>query len=312
MVSKRNPKQLASNTLFIIVILIFLSPYTIAEETFEQSAIKNNIAISRWLDEMAEEIDLFIVGKKITDRKNETTVKLDNTTYIEERKKSNNTTGLNVNLQLPNLEGYWQLKFSSYDESEQKRGIQKGPLRKTPQQRNYGASLGVIRALGKINTSFTPRLNFGSPIKITHSLSFDTTIDNTTYQLHPKLEFYANHDKGTGIYNAFNINIPLSKYYALSFINSSEYEDKIHTYTVTNGFSVGQSLNEKTSLAYSLIFTSNNRERYHMEDYTYAITWSQVLYKRILDYQVTPYLVFPRTKGYNAVPGLIVAVSLIF
>ncbi len=79
-----------------------------ADKSLLESALQNNIAISRWLDEVANEIDLFIVGKKITDRKNDTHIKIDNSSYIEERKKFNNTTSFNLNLRLPNLEDYLQ------------------------------------------------------------------------------------------------------------------------------------------------------------------------------------------------------------
>lgn len=275
-----------------------------ADKSLLESALQNNIAISRWLDEVANEIDLFIVGKKITDRKNDTHIKIDNSSYIEERKKFNNTTSFNLNLRLPNLEDYWQLKFTSYDEGEDRRGLQNGPLRKSPREKNYGASVGFFRELGKIQTSFQPRVDLGSRLKISHSLGFSSHINYTKFEFVPKFEFYAGPTKGAGIYQSYNFNIPLNATLVLSLINNGNYEDKAHYFSTANGVALAKGVSDTSSITYSLIFGSNNRSNYHLEDYTLASSWSHVLYKKILDYQVTPYLNFPRSKNFAITPGM--------
>lgn len=305
-------KMMIKKIILFFNIGFILSPHMSLAQSLTDKAISNNLAISRWLDEMATELDLFLVGKRVTDRKNETNIKIDNSTYIEEHKQLNNTTSFNLNLRLPNWEDYWQLKFTSYDESEERRGIQRGPLRKTPRERNYGASVGFFRQLGDVATSFQPRIDLGSRLKVSHSLGFDTKIDQKTYELVPKLEFYAKAEQGTGIYHSFNINIPLNEIFAISFINNAEYEDKKHNFTVANGFAVAHGITERSSFAYSLIFGSNNRENYHLEDYTLSVTWSHVVYKKILDYQIIPYLGFPRTRSFKATPGITFNVGLMF
>lgn len=283
-----------------------------AEESLEQKAIQKNKDISEWFDETAEDLDVYLIGKKVTRRINETNLKIENTTYVIQDQSTQNVTGINFNLRLPNVEDYWQLKFSSYDENERRRGAQRGPLRTTPPEQNYGASVALFKKLGKVRTSFQPRINLSNPLKVSQSLAFESNADFPKYQINPKVEFFAEPDKGAGIFNALNFKFPLNKIFTFSFLNNGEYLDKKHSYTVANGLSLGQTLTEKTSLAYSLFFTSGNRDEYHLEDYTFSVAWSHVLYKRILDYQIIPHLAFARINSFKGVPGIVFNVALTF
>lgn len=282
------------------------------EPTFEQRFIKSNIAVSNWFDGFAEGVDLFLVGKRITDRPNESSVKIENSTFFIDGRGLKNTSGLGVNLRLPNLEDYFQLKFTSYDEKSENRTGKNNYLRQTPRDINYGASVGVFRKLGNIRVAFQPRIELQDPLKVSHSITFESVADMKSFKVNPKFELFANPTKGTGMFQALNFNWSLTRIYSLTWINEGEYEEKLNKLTVNNGLSLGRVIDDRTALTYSLMVTSDNRPNYHLEGYSFAVSWNQLIYKKILDYEITPYLNFAREVGFRGVTGVVFTVNLNF
>lgn len=264
--------------------------------------IQQNIAISEFFDSFAEGLDIFLVGRKVTERKNETSVRIENSTDVKERKKPHNSTGINVNLRLPNLEDYWQLKFTSYDES-QERGVRRGYRRQSPREQNYGATVGLFRKFGQMKTSFSPRIALQNPLNVSHSLKFESVADLGWYEINPILEFFANPEKGTGIFFALNFNYELSSVYSVTWINESEYEEKRNLFSTLHGLALGQQITDLSSMSYDIFFDSISRPNYHLEVTTIQVVWNHILYKKILDYQVIPYLQF-QYPSFRGTPGI--------
>ncbi|MEQ1722176.1 MAG: hypothetical protein ABL930_03310 [Pseudobdellovibrio sp.] len=283
-----------------------------SSETFEEKFISSNRTISLWFDSVADGLDLFLVGKRITKAKNESYIRIENNTYSQSGVPTTNETNLLINPRLPNLEKYWNLKFTSYDEQESGRGSEKDYLRQSPRERNYGASLGLFRKFGAVRTVFQPRIELKDPLAISHSLAFESVADFTTYQINPKFEFYASASKGTGTFQALNFNFTLNKIFTLTLINEGDYEDKLHKYSVTNGFSFGQYVNENNAMAYSWLFFSNNRDNYHLNAYSISISWYHLLYKKILDFRLTPHVDYARNRDFQGTPGITFQISLNF
>jgi hypothetical protein len=299
-------------SLFIVSsCLVALAQEDSPDEGLEQRLIKGNIAVSEWLDGVAEGLDLFLVGRKLTRKRNETNVKLGNSSYYMADGSFTNSTSLNANLRLPNLEEYWQLKFSNYDESRE-RGVQANYLRQTPRERNYGATVGLFKKLGNVRAAFQPRISLQNPLNVSHSLAFESVADFKAYQINPKLEFFANAEKGTGVFEALNFNFQLNPVFSLTWINEGEYEEKVHLYSTTNALALGQVITDRRSLSYSLSLMSNNRPEYHLDVYSLAISWSDLLYKSILDYQLTPHLDFLRDRGFTGMAGVTFSINLNF
>lgn len=276
-----------------------------SEPTLEQKLIEKNIEISNWFDSVAEGVDLFLVGKKVTNKRNESNINIENTSYSRESNNFTNVTSLSVNPRLPNLEAYWNLKFTTYDEHATSPRSQNGYVRATPRETNYGATVGLFRKLRNIRVAFQPRIELQDPLKISHSLSFESILDYISYEANPKFEFFANASNGTGLFQALNFHVRLSDYYSLTFLNEGIYEDKLHKYSVTNGFSIGQSLSDFSALDYGLAFYSNNRPNYHLEGYSVSVTYSRLIYKSILDYALTPHLDFTQEEHFRGFVGLV-------
>lgn len=281
-------------------------------ESFEKKFIESNIAVSNWLDRVAEKIDLFLVGKKITNKKNKTFVKLQNSAFITEGKPLTNSFTFGLNPQFPNLEEFLQLKFTANEERDiQRKGVSESAYTNET-EKNYSAASALFKNLGNVRTTFQPRIAIGNPIKVSHSLNFESALKFKTSYFTPKLEFFADADRGVGTYNAFNFQFNLTPIYTLTFINDGEYLDKFHTYTVNNGFALGQIINQRTDFAYSLVFTSGNKPSYHLDKYTFAFAWNEQYYKRILYLQFIPQLDFQKLNQFKGALGFTFNVSVLF
>lgn len=282
-------------------------------ESWEQKAIESNIRVSRWFDSVAEYVDLFVAGRRVTTRRNETNVRIENSSVYKEGEGYNNSTAFNFNLRLPNVEEYWSLKFTSYNEEEERRSGENAQYRQRPRDKNYGASIGFFRKLGNIRAAFQPRVELSNPLKVSHSLAFDTTTDiNDRAQFNPKIELFAGSDRGTGVFDQLNFGVQLNPIYSLSIVNQSTYEDKTHNFVVAQGVSVGRQVIKNGGIAYSLFFNSDNRTTYHLVSYSVATTWSHLLYSKILDYNISPHVDFAKELSFTGRFGLNFNVNLQF
>jgi hypothetical protein len=217
-----------------------------------------------------------------------------------------------VNPRLPNLEAYWNLKFSTYDDTEIGNHSQGGYARQTPQDKKYAATIGLFRKLKNVRLSFQPRIEIQDPLKVSHFLTAETIEDYGTYQLNPKFQVFADATVGTGCFQALNINIPLNKTFSFAILNEGEYQERIHRFSVTNGFSLGQVITDTEALSYGINFYSNNQPNYHLDAYSLSSTWTQILFKKILDYQLTPHIDFVRDEEFRGFVGLIFELNFRF
>jgi hypothetical protein len=281
-------------------------------KTMEDKLINRNIEISDWFDGVAEGLDLFLVGEKVTRTRNQSRITVEHTTYSMEHRSIREHFSIGIYPRLPNLEKYWALKFTNYDENEERRNIKNNYISRSARRDNYGATVAWYRKLGKVRTSFEPRIELRDPIRISHSLNFSSISTFGKYEFNPKLEFYTSASKGVGFFEAFNINYFIKKRWTLTLINEGDYLDFTRTYTVNNGFSLGNNLTNKKTLSYGFIVTSNNRPNYHLDSYVASISYNEIIYKKIFDFTVTPYLEFLRAKSFKGQVGGVLNLRLQF
>lgn len=282
------------------------------ENIWEERFIQSNKDISKWFDGVTEGIDLFLVGKRVSRFKNKSSFSIDNTTTVTETENFNNTTSIAIRPRFKNLEQFMQLKFATYDEKEDGRGVENGYLRTTQRRKNYGATLGFFRKLGNVRTTFQPRIELQDPLKVSHSLAFESLGEAKHFQLNPKFELFADADKGTGTFQAINLNYVFTPVWAVTLINEGEYQEKLHKLLVTNGLALSQNFAEKTTFTYSWIFNSDNREKYHLTGHTVLFTWRQNVYRNILDFQLQPNLNFEKDNRFKGRAGVIFNISINF
>ena len=280
--------------------------------SWTQRMIDGNIAASEWFDGVAEGIDLYLAGRRLTSRKNTSKVRFEELINSNEGQLVTHDFSVGLQLRLPNLEEYWQVKFTSYDEQEERRRSQTPYLRQTNRQENYGATIGVFRKLGNVRTAFQPRVQLKDPLSVSHSLSFESVAEMESYSMNPKLELYAVADKGTGVYWALNFNFNINQSYSFTLINNGDYISQLHLESVTNGFSFGHVLTDTTAISYGTNFFSNNRPHYHLEGFSFFFSWNHTIYKNILDYSLTPHWDFFRDLNWHGRLGLALNLGLTF
>ena len=282
------------------------------EDTWEDQFIYSNIAISDWFDGVADGLDLFLVGKRVSNRPNASSVRVENSTASVEGAPFTNSTSLGVSLRLPNVEEYWSLKFSSYDEQEERRDIKGQYLRQTPREQNYGATLGLLATIGNVRTTFEPRIELSDPLKVSHSLTFESVGRYHQSSVNPQLEFYADAGDGLGTAQELNFYFKLTRIYSLTFVNQGDYKEKTHRFNVGNGVSLGQLLSDKMALSYNLIFSSNNQPNYHLESFNTSVSFSHTLYRRILWYELVPNIDFAKENKFQKKLGVTFNINLGF
>lgn len=295
-----------------ITVLVGFIPQALAQadlpppppSTFEEDLIEGNKNISQFFDSFASGLDIFLAGRQYTNKPNTTAAIFETSSYYNSMGELQNDLSFDFNLRLPNVEEYWQVTFTSYDETAE-RGVSQDYLRSAPRTRNPGATFGFFRQLGNVRTSFQPRVSFAGSFKISHTLTFESIAEkNARYRINPKLQFYADAEKGTGLFQALNFNFSLSRYYSITFVNEGDYVDREHTYTVTNGVALGQWFSRTANISYNIFFTSTNRPNYQLSSYNFSVAFSQILYKNILDYQIQPNVDFAQKYDFVRNPGI--------
>lgn len=279
---------------------------------WEESLMDDNRAISEWFDGMAEGLDLFLAGKKYTRSKNDTRLTVETGLFYSEKAVFSDATSFNLNLRLPNVEEYWHLTFSSYDETKE-RGVTQTYLRQSARERDYGARVGFFKKLGNVRTSFQPRLGFAGRFKISHSLSFQSVAEKSDgYRVNPKLEFYADADEGTGIFGSLNFNFVLTPTWGITYINEGDYKDRTHVLTMTHGTSLGHRLSEAKQFNSGLFFNLTNEPNYQLYEYLLQFSWNHMVYKNMFSYEIIPYLDFHRDYGFVGYTGITTYLRIYF
>lgn len=285
---------------------------TVEKTEWQKALSEAQTQISDWIVQRAEKIDLFLVGAKESQHINTSSMRIQNTSFSNEGEEASNVTNISVNLKLPNLEEILHLKFATYDELDAERGVNKDYLKSNQKETNYGTSLGLFGKLGNIKAAFQPRIQFQNPLRVTQSLSFTNKIKKENYSIDPKLEFWADPNKGVGIFSLLNYGFPITRKLQFNIVNDANYEEKSHLLSVTNGVTFDQWVNRKNSLLYSFLLTSLNQPNYHLDSYSLALTWNRLIYMRILDAQLTPHLDFNRNKQYKGNLGITLNLNLNF
>lgn len=279
---------------------------------FQKTIIENHRSLSILFDDIAEQLDSFLVSSQLIKTQNETQVIITNSNILTDGEGYNNTTNFSARLHLPNFEKYWQLKFTNYDDQTTDRGVRGSYLKQSAGSRNYGATVGFLRRFKSIEFKFQPRILLQNPLNISHSMSFESALETKTLRFSPKLEFFAAPEKSTGVFVSLNTGLNLTDVYSLIFVNEAEYQEYFHLFTATQGVSLGQLLDDISSMSYNLFFVSNNRPNYHLNNYSISVAYNLILYKEIIDTQLIPGLMFSDERGFRGVSSLTINFNIYF
>jgi hypothetical protein len=274
--------------------------------------IERNKVISKEIDKIAESIDIYAANAKFADKHNKTTIKLISSFALREGGEKVYSPQLGVKLNLPNLQEKLQLRFTTYDEDSEERGINENRYKSIQNEKNYGTSLALFQELGDIAVEFRPRLEFTDRFETSYLFKFTSEAKIGEFKIDPEIQLFARSDAGTGQFFSLNFDYQLDQKNQMTLINEEQYTDGDNTLTTNHGIRWNHTHSDSTSQQTRLIFESNNRNTYHLERYVLSSTLTHKLYHNILHYSVTPLLTFEKEKTFHPAAGLDFRVEIIF
>jgi hypothetical protein len=299
---------------FLILILLSISPAfgQSDDEPIDESLIDKNRAISRVIDDWANSLDVYLADQAYAEEPNRTTISLRNSFNWSEGGAFSYRPHIRVKLHLPNLQKKLQLRFTSYDEDLEERGINRNRFRQTPLEENYGTSIALFQKLGTVTTEFRPRVEITDQLETSYIVRFTSDAKVSFFKVEPEVQLFARSDSGTGQFAGLNFGFELSTANYLRLINEEQYTDGDNTYSTNNGFRFSHLYNDKMEQEYSMIFECNNREVYHLERYIFDTSFNHKLYRNVLHYSINPYVAFEKEHHFFRRFGTKVTIDFIF
>ena len=302
----------------LFIFILFFSHLVFAQNK-DRGAVTNtmvnaNKAASDAFDTVTERLDLFLSGETYTTKKTKSTLTLKNEVYWLEGNgdEADFSSQFDIRLHLPNLEEKWALRFTSYDEDETERGVnRRRPTRTTPQE-NYGTSLAVLQKLGDFEITFRPRIKIKDNIETTHLLRIENKAEFTYVTFKPRLELYANSEVGTGQFLALNFEFPVAENFTFEIANEQEYANNNNLLSTNNEFALLQSLSDNQSLKYALLYQCDNKPNFHLVEYAFSIFYGHSILKNVLHYGVRPFVFFNEERSFRPKNGISLTFDLIF
>ena len=308
----------------LILILVFYSQSSLAQTTeslnpsnsekknWKDELYQGHLVVSDWFNGVTESVDYFLTGREVVHRDKPSEIRLQSLSATQEGNNFNQSFSLGFRPRLHALEENFYLTFTSYNDVDENHQAGQKLVRQSPLQENYGATVGFFQKFSFIRVDFQPRIEFKNSLQISHSLNFETVLDLKDFLINPRFQLFASATQGTGIFQAFNFRFNLSEHNALSFLNECEYLDKSHKYSVSNGVVWAQRLNDTSGLSYGLMFYSNNQPSYHLDKYIPSVSWNHLIYKKLLDYEFTPYIEFSKEREFKGSVGINLNFNLTF
>lgn len=274
-----------------------------------------NKYLSQKVDETAHDLDLFISRKSKKKELNKTTITLRSFGAHYEGGKTDSSFNFDVNLRLPNTEEKWRLRFSSYDTNEDERGIRSRQQRLNSRERSYGAGVALMQDLGNIKTSFQPRIELRDPLQTSYTLKFESNGDIEPYKIVPRLDLFADSEKGVGQFLSLHSELSLSKDISIIQFNEEQYENFNNKFSTTHGFSIARQVGKRKGVNATISFysfRSTENRGYHLSDLTTSLGYSSEPLKRIFVYRLGPSWRFTKNRNFKGEVGFSVEFDLIF
>lgn len=283
------------------------------EQGFIESLIDHNRKISKNIDDAAKDIDIYLANQGTVKEKNKSKITLHNSLTWKEGKEFEYAPRLGIKLHLPNLQKKLQLRFTTYDEDEEERGINENRYKDTPGEKNVGTSLALFQDLGKVSTEFRPRVEFrDDEVETSYLVKFSTSYTPGDFSFDPQLQFFAHSQKGTGQFVGLNMDFTLTPTNTLTVINEEEYTDGNNTLSTNHGIRWRHEYNRVMSHSHACIFEANNRDTFHHERVVLSSTFSHKFYREVLHYSLTPALAFNKSAHYHPASSLNLKIEVIF
>jgi hypothetical protein len=284
-------------------------PPAVATESSAEHIAKS---ISDTITREANWLDLFLAGKKYTTDRNQSSAELRQHLSWRDLSGYSNSTDVNLDIRLPNLEKRWALRFSSYDEGEEERDLLNAGVRLRPREKRPGAALVFAQELGNIKMNFQPRLLLKDPLVLNYILRIYSQAEKGPLKFNPQLQLFADAEKGTGELGSVDFGFQITRFTGVSFRSDEEYSDFENKFATNQSLSIGHALREDIGISLAGSAYSNNEPVFVLQSLNAAISFSHVLKAKRLSYAVSPYLDFPRGNAFHGIFGVSLEITVSF
>lgn len=281
------------------------------ERTFEDRVLGVGDSLEDKIGWGAEKIDIILAGRKYTKKKNESHLDINQTLTHTAGGRFSTSTDFGLNLRLPNIEKRWQLRFTSYDEERESRDLQQKRVRTRPRAREYNAGLLFFQRLGRVKTSFLPRLQLKDPLDVSYLLRFEYEA-GTKFKVIPRVDLFADPKKGTGEYASLEFRWEATNRLEWSLTSTEEYREKENFFTTQHSLGADYALNDHQGVGAAITGVSTNRPKMHLDTLTFSTGFANVIYRDRLSFSITPFLAFGKNVAFKGNPGISVAIDLNF
>lgn len=309
-------KHMPTRVLPLILLSLCSATYPLQlwaeDKSFEQRVIETSDNLAERIDKAAEFIDITLAGKKYTKKANTSSVSVSQLVTTEEGGRLRNSTDFGLNIQLPNVERRWQLRFTSFDEEAENRDLNQRQIHTRPRERDYGAALFFFQKLGNIRTTFQPRLQLKDPLQMSYVLRFQSAASQKSFRIEPRLELYADPIKGTGEFFSIGIAKDITKKLDVVLQNTEEYRERGNFFSTQHGLSFDYSLSRDQAMGLSFTVASSSRPKFHTDSLTVAMPFGQQIYQERLSCSLTPFLGFAKNEAFKGRAGATFNLDVIF
>lgn len=305
-------------TFFFLFILIHIVAKASADqERYDQTrttnaVVREDIRITRAIEDAMSSIDQFLAGKRIVDATNHTKITIRNQVNWPEGGPFAYQPHLDLRLHLPNVEKKWQLKFITYDQDQEELGINKSRPKTGPIRNDYAGSIGFFEKLGEVNMQFEPRLEFNGGPQLSYISRLTSTAQTSFLSFHPEMQLFAKSYSGVGEFVGLDTDFPIYKTLFLTLINEEQYLDQANVFSTNNGVGFTFDYNDYMQQQTTYILEFGSRPNFQLSQYIVGSAFTHKLLRNVLHYTIQPYLLFANTNDFVGAPGLNFELDLIF
>lgn len=270
-------------------------------DVIKDAYLKTNQVTVDAVKSVSNKIDMLLTGEKTTNEKTKSSLTIRNIGYWSEGSSTiTYKPRFDLRLHLPNLQEKWSVNFTSYDDDQEEVGIRRNRLQTQAPPESYGANVVLLKKLGNVDVTFRPKLQLRDKrVTTAHLLRFQSEADMKTYKIIPRLELFARADTGTGELAAINFEYEFNEKFTATLTNEEEYVDLNNAFNTNHEIGLLHAVNDTQSLKYAVLFESNDKPNFHLEQFTTYVSFRHSMYKNKLAYSLSPRLVFPRSYDYK-------------
>jgi hypothetical protein len=285
---------------------------TAASGGFTSTLLEQHKRAAEAIDSMSIGLDKYLSGLDETNEKNRSAVIFKNGFFWREGGVTSKSFHIDLKIHLPKLQEKWALRFTSYDDDDDERGINRRRLKTGPKEESYSTSVAFFKRLGDVDVTFRPKVQIKKTVETSHLLKFSSKAKTKYFLLRPRLELFGRSDTGTGELVGLDFEYELGPKHILVLANEQEYVDFENKYSTNHELALGHGISATQSMKYAALYESHNKPAFHLVRYTYYVTYGHTLYKDLLRYSLTPNLVFAEEEKFSGAAGLNAGLDIIF